>query len=42
MDEYELRKIKALEDAVDYLRRIDGMLQVMAATLERIENEVGP
>ena len=42
MDEYELRLIKTLENIEDYLRRIDGMLQVMAQTLERIEGDVSP
>jgi len=41
-DDLEFRKVKALEDMVDYLRRMDGMMQVLLQTLERIEQEVGP
>jgi len=37
MTDLEFRKVKALEDIADYLRRMDAEMQVMAQTLERIE-----
>jgi hypothetical protein len=37
MSDMEFRKIKALEDIADYLRRIDAEMQTICQTLERIE-----
>jgi len=42
MTDLEFRKVKALEDIADYLRRMDAEMQVMVQTLERIEQNVGP
>jgi hypothetical protein len=42
VDELEFRKVKALEDMVDYMRRMDGMMQTLLQTLERMETDVQP
>lgn len=41
-EELEFRKVKALEDMVDYMRRMDGMMQTLLQTLERLETDVSP
>jgi len=41
-EELEFRKVKALEDMVDYMRRMDGMMQTLLQTLERLESDVQP
>jgi len=40
-DALEFRKVKALEDLVDYMRRHDDMMQQFLMILQRIEDEVG-
>lgn len=42
MDDLEFRKVKALEDIADYLRRIDGEMQAMFQILEKIETNTEP
>lgn len=42
MEDLEFRKVKALEDIADYLRRIDAEIQVLVQTLERIEQNTQP
>lgn len=40
-DALEFRKVKALEDLVDYMRRMDDMMQSLIMIMQRIEDEVG-
>ncbi len=40
MSDLEFRKVKALEEIADYLRRIDAEMQVLLQTLERIDSHV--
>lgn len=40
-DALEFRKVKALEDISDYMRRMDAMMQELIQVMQRIEQEVG-
>jgi hypothetical protein len=40
-DNMEFRKVKALEDIVEYMRRHDDMMQSLLLIMQRIEDEVG-
>jgi len=40
--DYSKMQQRILEDIVDYMRRMDDMMQVLLQTLQNIEDNVGP